>query len=90
MYSSSLLVFADTSDIQHSVSSPPPQQQPLSPPIMQQSQQPSTMIPPPSTPLYPVPPFPSAESNDPGIQPEDRFLINEPRHQSIKNVRNFS
>ena len=26
-------------------------------------QQPSTMIPPPSTPLYPVPPFPSAESN---------------------------
>ena len=42
-------------------------------------QQPSTMIPPPSTPLYPVPPFPSAESNDPGIQPEDRFLINEPR-----------
>ena len=26
-------------------------------------QQPSTMIPPPSTPLYPVPPFPSAETN---------------------------
>lgn len=52
--------------------SSPQQQNPLSlmqpsqqlpPPIMQLSQQPSTMIPPPSTPLYPVPPFPSAESS---------------------------
>ena len=68
--------------------SSPQQQNPLSlmqpsqqlpPPLMQPSQQPSTMIPPPSSPLYPAPPFPSAESNGPGIQPEDRFLINEPR-----------
>lgn len=53
--------------------SSPQQQNPLSlmqpsqqlpPPIMQPSQQPSTMIAPPSTPLYPVPSFPSpAEFN---------------------------
>ena len=39
-----------------------PSQQ-LPPPIMQPSQQPSTMIPPSSTPLYPISPFPSAEFN---------------------------
>ena len=51
--------------------SSPQQQNPLSlmqpsqqlpPPLMQPSQQPFTMIPP-SSPLYPVPPFPSAEFN---------------------------
>jgi hypothetical protein len=61
-----------------------PQQQPplplirpsqqLPPPIMQPSQQPSTIIPPPSTPLYPVPSFPPIGSGQAFNSPSPMIL----------------